>query len=312
MGPAHSTRTEAAVEPGLLQTFEEHAVRFARETGELLLGYFQSQLKVEYKSEGYQDPVSEADRAAEALLIERIGASFPDHGILSEETPESQGLDRDFLWVLDPLDGTTNFVNRFPLFGVSVGLLYRGTPVVGALFVPTPATQGGQVIHARQGGGAFADDSPVAVYEGDAPSAGGLSAMPGHFWSQFRVGNALRRKTGETRVTGSIAYELVLVASGVLEYAAFGGPKIWDVAAGVIIIREARGDVLVRTNRRRWEPFRSFLEPGAGIPADGDLRNWGAGLVVGNASLAGFVTSNLRPRAGLWRWLRRLGLRRPG
>ena len=297
------------VDSSLLLSIENHAVRLARDAGALLLDSFQRKLAVEYKSKGEKDPVTEADRNSEELLRAGIQRQFPDDGIVSEETPEPHGLDRDFVWIVDPLDGTTNFLNRFPIFGVSIGVLYRGIPVVGALFVPSPLISGGQVIHARLGGGAFADDTPVQVYQDDRPSSGGLVAMPAFFWHQYRLGAELRRRTGEVRVTGSITYELALVASGALQYAAFGGPKIWDVAAGVAIIREAGGDVLSRSGRRPWQPLRSFLEPGTGLPGDGDLRKWSAGLLVGNPLVVALVARNLRPRSRIWRWLRRMAAR---
>lgn len=298
------------IDPSLLLSIEEHAIRLAREAGALLLDSFQQEHQVEYKSSGHQDPVTEVDRNADELLTAGIQRQFPQHGILSEETPEPHGVDRDFLWVVDPLDGTANFVNRYPFFGVSIGVLYHGTPVVGALFIPSPLTSGGQVVHARRGGGAFADEAPIHIYKEKEPSQTGLVSMPAHFWSQFRLGKELRRRLGEARITGSIVYELALVASGVLQYAAFSGPKLWDVAAGVLIVREAGGEVLVRTARQRWRPLRSFLEPGAGLPADGDLRKWGAGLLAGNPSVVDLVARNLRPRSRLWRWIWRLRSRR--
>ena len=270
------------------------------------MDFFQRKPHVEYKSSGHQDPVTEADRSANDLVTAGIQRHFPQHGILSEETPEPYGVDRDYLWVVDPLDGTTNFVNRYPLFGVSIGVLYRGTPVVGALFIPWPFTSGGQIIHARQGGGAFADETPIQVYGEKKHSPAGLLAMAGYFRDQFRLSKDVKRKLGDVRVTGSITYELSLVASGVLQFAAFSRPRIWDVAAGVLIAREAGGEVLVQTTRQRWERLRSFLEQGAGLPADGALRKWGANLLVGSPPVVDLLARNLRPRSRLWRRLRRL------
>ncbi|MFC1935277.1 inositol monophosphatase family protein [Chloroflexota bacterium] len=287
----------------LLLSMEEHATRLARQAGSLLQDLFHRKLHVEYKSRGHQDPVTEVDRHAEELLRAGIRRQFPQHGILSEETPEPHSEKGDFVWVVDPLDGTTNFVNHYPIFGVSIGVLYHGTPVVGALFISSPLTPEGQVVHARWGGGAFADEAPIQVYGDKEPSRSGLLAMPAYFWSHFRLGRELTHKLGEVRITGSIVHELALVASGVLQYATFSGPRIWDVAAGVLIIREAGGEVLVHTTRRRWEPLLSFLEPATGLPADGDLRKWRASLLVGNPSVVDLVASNLQPRGRLWRWL---------
>ena len=298
------------VEPSLLEELESHATKLAREAGALLLDYFQKDLQVEYKSKGHQDPVTEADRRAEALLIDGIAARFPHHGILSEERPETIRADADFLWVLDPLDGTTNFLNRYPCFGVSVGVLHQGVPVAGALFVPSPVAAGGEVLHARLNGGAHLDDTAIHVFDEEEPTRAGLVSMPAYFWGQFRIGRDMAQRLGEVRTTGSIAYEMALVATGVLQYAAFGAPKIWDVAAGVLIVKEAGGEALLRKSKPgRWEPLRSFLEPDSGLPQDGNLRKWATDLLIGNASVAGFVADNLRPRSKRFRWMRHLRYR---
>ena len=286
----------------MLCSLEEHASWLAQEAGTLLLGLFNQNLHVEYKSAGYRDPVSNADKAAEQLLISHIQNNFPKHGILSEETEDSPIMDCDFLWVLDPLDGTTNYVNHYPFFGVSLGILYQGIPVVGAIFVSTPLISGGQVVHARHGGGAFVGDVPVRVYDGAEPSEGGLISAPGGSWVDRNLTKALRGKLGEVRFTGSIAYELAMVASGVLQCASFVHPKIWDVAAGVIVIREAGGEVLVRGKNQRMEPLISFLQPHPGLPIDGDLRKWGAGMLVGNQSVLRLMADNFKPRRKLWPW----------
>ena len=295
----------AGPDAALLTELEAHAARLARDAGALLLEHRQRELSVEYKGTGHQDPVSEADLKAEALLIERITARYPDHGILSEESTTTTWANRDLLWVLDPLDGTVNYLNRYPCFGVSVGVLYRGAPVVGALFILSPEATQGQVLRARLDGGAFLDDVPIHVSNSQKPSRTGLLIMPGHFWSRYRIGRDLTHTMGNVRVTGSIVYELAQVATGIFEYAAFSGPRVWDVAASALIIREAGGEVLVRRERpRRWEPLRSFLEPGAGLPRDGDLRRWSASLLAGNPHVVDYVARNLRARSRMFRWLR--------
>lgn len=296
-------RPHVDVDPEFLRAVEDHAVRLAREAGTLLLDSFQRDHQVEYKSEGNRDPVTEADKQAEELLTAGIRDRFPGHGILGEESPESQGLDNDFVWVLDPLDGTYNFLNRYPFFGVSVGVLHKGVPVVGALFVPSPLKTGGQVLHARSGNSAFVDDEPVHAHDGRGELGSGMVSLPGTFRSQFQMGKELHRQIGEVRTTGSIVYEISLVASGVLRLAAFGGPRIWDVAAGVVIVREAGGEALAWTGRH-WEPMLSFLERRTGLPSDGDLRQWRTGLVMSSMSLSRVVSDELKPRGGLLRWLR--------
>ncbi|MSQ22116.1 MAG: inositol monophosphatase [Dehalococcoidia bacterium] len=307
-----SVQLSLDIDPALLIDIEKHAVSLATEAGTLLLDYFQRKLQVEFKSKGQRDPVTEADKKAEEVIIAGIQRRFPQHGILSEETPETQAPDSDFLWVVDPLDGTTNFINRYPFFGVSLGVLYKGIPVVGAMFTSASLATDGQLLHARRGGGAFAGDVPIRVYDEKEPSARALLAMPAFAWRQFHWRRDLRRTQGNVRITGSIVCELALVASGVLQYAAFVGPRIWDVAAGIIIVREAGGEVLVHGRNRRWGPLRSFLEPATGLPPDGDLRKWRGWLLTGNSTVVTQTGTGLRPRRRPWRWLRQRLTRQTG
>ncbi|MGH2603431.1 MAG: inositol monophosphatase family protein, partial [Dehalococcoidia bacterium] len=120
----------------LFAEIEEAASGWAHEAGQLLLARFRTALTVEYKSKGRQDPVTEADRESERFLHQAIHARFPEHGVLGEEGAEAaQGA--PFVWVLDPLDGTTNYINGLPLWCVSVGVLWRGRPVAAAIFTPS-------------------------------------------------------------------------------------------------------------------------------------------------------------------------------
>ncbi len=292
----------AEIDPDLLSSIEEHAVSLAASAGELLLDYFHRDMKVEYKSEGSRSPVSDADKGAERLIVDGIRARFPDHGILSEETPPAEDLERDFVWVIDPLDGTTNFVNGLPVFASSIGVLHRGKPVAGAIYAPSPAASAGRVFHARLGGGAFAGDTPIRVYDKPNLTPNGLVAHPAGFRRRYRMSKELSR-LGELRNIGSAAYEMALVASGVMQYAAFAAPHIWDVAAGVAIVREAGGEVLAGTSNR-WLPIQSFPVAQAGRPPQGGLAKWRASLLAGNPAIVALLSDNLKPAKRLWPWRR--------
>ena len=293
----------AEIDPDLLSSIEEHAVSLAASAGELLLDYFQRDMKVEYKSQGSRSPVSDADKGAERLIVEGIRGRFPDHGVLSEETPPAEDLDRAFVWVIDPLDGTTNFVNGLPVFASSIGVLHQGRPIAGAIYVPSPTASAGRVFHARCGGGAFAGDDPVRVYDKPKPLPNGLITIPASFRRRYTMGKELRR-LGEPRNIGSTAYEMTLVASGVMHYAAFAAPHAWDVAAGVAIVREAGGEVLARTSNR-WLPLESF--PGhaeTGRSVEGGLAKWRDSLLAGNPAIVALLSENLKPAKRLWPWSR--------
>ncbi len=296
-----SDTRSAEIDPDLLSSIEEHAVSLAASAGELLLEYFHGDLKVEYKSEGARSPVSDADKGAEKLIVDGIRSRFPSHGILSEETPPAEDLDRTFVWVIDPLDGTTNFVNGLPVFASSIGVLHQGKPIAGAIYVPSPTASAGQVFHARCGGGAFAGDTPVRVYDKAKPMPNGLVTIPAAFRRRYTMGKELRR-LGEPRNIGSTAYEMTLVASGVMHYAAFAAPHAWDVAAGVAIVREAGGEVMARTSNR-WLPLESLPGRGeTGHSMDGDLSKWRASLLAGNPAIVAMLSDNLKPAKRLWLW----------
>jgi myo-inositol-1(or 4)-monophosphatase len=304
---------EVLLNESLVVDIESRAVEMAGEAGRMLRGHFDrslgSILDVEYKDKKkQQDPVTSADKESQAYLSEAISRHFPGHGILGEEGPsdESGASAPDFLWVLDPLDGTTNFLNGLPIYAVSIGVLHRGAPLVGALFIPWPGEEGGYVLHARRGGGAWMNSNPISIQntgknagpQPEAPEANRLAGLPASFGAQFRLRKGLRRRVGEPRVTGSIAYEMALTAQGAFQYVVFGGPKIWDVAAGVTIVMEAGGAVLVRRRRSwRWEPLTT-LGPSweSGPPDLKEVRSWTAPLIAGNTAVAPFVAANLQRR----------------
>ncbi len=288
-----------------LKGIEEAAAELARGAGKLLMGYFRTPLEVTYKSPNQRDPVTDADKAADAYLHQEIRRRYPGHAILSEETPSDQEVSREVVWVLDPLDGTVNFMNGLPVFGVSIGVLERGVPVVGAIFLPSIQAPEGSVLHARAGGGAFLDATPLDITDGQLPGRSRLSALPSYFGRLFSIRPELRRRLGEVRSTGSVAYELALVASGSFQYAAFTGPRIWDVAAGIGLVQEAGGRVLTRqTGSGGWVPFRAFGEPGAGAtPELNTLRQERLSILAGSPQATAFVASHLRPHRLRWRRL---------
>jgi myo-inositol-1(or 4)-monophosphatase len=286
----------------LAREIEAAAVQMAQGAGEILSGYFGRQMSIEYKDKEKRDPVTQADKSCQEYLVKEINLRFPHHAILAEE--ESEGTEEpetpcpDFLWVLDPLDGTTNFLNGLPIYAVSIGVLYRGRPLAGALYIPWPMPGGGFVLHCRQGGGCFAGEDPVAVYQSDEPVNNRLVGVPGHFIHTTRFGRELRGKTGEPRTTGSIAYELAMTACGVLQYAVIGAPRMWDMAAGALAVMEAGGEVMTRLpGEKRWHPMESLVPSWQEKPPSlKELRNWIGPLVAGNKQVAPLVTRNLLPR----------------
>ena len=304
---------DEAPDATVLQEIESQAVELVRRAGQMALDRFWRPLQVEYKQENRADPVTEVDRGVEAFLRSSISRQFPAHAILGEEGTEVEVAGREFLWVLDPVDGTTNFVNGLPLFACSAALLHRGEPVVGAIFLPVaprtarPMTAPGAesqtstlqlrsaVLHARLGGGASLDGDPVQASEAAAPEASSLAGLPGHHAHQFHRLERLRQNPGELRCLGSVCFETAMVATGVFRYAVFRRPKLWDVAAGTLLVREAGGLAMSWTGSR-WEPLTRF-DPMSNPkkPEEAGLRFWEAVTLAGGRQVASFVAERLRP-----------------
>ena len=306
----------------LAKEIELAAVEMARGAGEILAGRFGRKLSIEYKDKDQRDPVTDADTTCQDYLSREIGRKFPDHGILGEEgegqeggsegdAPDEGPPSPDFLWVLDPLDGTTNFLNGLPVYASSIGVLYRGWPVAAAVYVPWPNPSGGFVLHCRKGGGCFADDDPVSVYESDEPVANRLTGLPGSFLQIAQFNSKLRAKAGEMRTTGSIAYELAMTACGVLQYSIFGAPRMWDMAGGALAVIEAKGTVMTKfRGERQWHPLQSLVPTWETKPPGlKELRKWAAPLVAGNRQVAPMIAANIRPKFRPLARLRRMSRR---
>ncbi len=276
-----------------LRAVEAAAREFIGEASRIVLERYGGLLEIDYKGGGKSDPVTEVDRAVEAYLTGAVAARFPDHAVLGEEGQDPQG-EPEWEWIVDPVDGTLNFINRLPLFAISIGVLHRRRPVVGVIAFPVA----GEILHARRGGGAFRNGEPIRVGGAPEPHPSILAGLPTAFALQFKFGRPIRRRFGEPRSFGSIAYEMGQVAGGVLHYAVFRGPKIWDVAGGVTIVREAGGEALrYSRSRRGWFPLDRFIAP---PPAAADkpraLRAWDGPVLVGARPIIDAVAPHLTPR----------------
>ena len=291
----------------LLAKIEAHATELARGAGAILNNYFGKPLDVQFKDKSERDPVTNADKESQDFLVQAISKRFPDHSILGEEDDtESDSPARDFLWVLDPLDGTKNFMAGLPIYASSIGVMHRGVPIVGAVFIPWPCDSSGVVLHARRGAGAFMEQEPISVSQADEPQANALIAMPGPFGAGHRFHRRVQGKIGEFRVTGSIAYELAMVAKGVFQYSITTAPNLWDVAGGAMLVIEA-GGIMTRSEQDRifgglittthWEAADSLVPSWqSGVTTMKQLRHWSAPLLMGSPGVVRYVTSHMRAR----------------
>jgi myo-inositol-1(or 4)-monophosphatase len=272
----------------LLADAEAICVAAARQAGAILLEYFRSPLQVEFKEKGQQSPVTEADRRSEALLRKVLIKAFPQHGIIGEEDEDVVNAGADYVWFLDPLDGTSNFAAGLPAFAISLGLCFRGQPVLGVVAIPWEGPDS-TIFRAHHGAGAYCNDEAMHVAAAELPAGTQLASMP--FWAmwQYRTRRQAPLRQTNVRATGSIAYELVYAARGTFQYAVISGARLWDMVAGVVLIQEAGGNVLFSNGRvRRWRHWETFLQRALTQPFGQDpaaLRKLHIYMLAGNSQI---------------------------
>ena len=212
----------------------------AREAGALLMGYFHRRVKIEYK--GDVDLVTEADRQSEALILSRIREQWPSHDVMGEEGSRIQ-TGSDYLWYIDPLDGTTNFAHGFPVFCVSIALEHKGTRVAGAVFDPTRD----ELFAAELGRGAYLNHSRITVSKIDNLAeclvATGFPSHKRHKNPNIFFYHQITLRTHGVRRAGAAALDLCSVAAGRVDGFWEFNLNPWDTAAGVLIAEEAGGRV---------------------------------------------------------------------
>lgn len=178
--------------------------------------------------------VTETDVAIDHMVSQRLTATFPGHRVLSEEQITAYDAGAEFTWVVDPIDGTTNFARGLPIWGISIALLHDGLPVVGV--VDFPLTQ--ERFTATAGGGAWRNGDRIQSYDGDHADDQQLLMKCTRTDKRMQMHTPLK-----SRVCGSAAYHLCKVADGTALIGVEATPKVWDLAAAWLIIVEAGGVV---------------------------------------------------------------------
>jgi len=221
-----------------MPSYLDTSVEIAREAGGLLSKYFERRVAFELKGE--HDLVTEADRASEKLVVERLRSHFPSHSIVAEEGGGHTGSS-EFCWYVDPLDGTTNFAHGFPMYNVTMALEQAGELVAGVIFDP----EHNEMFTAERGSGAYLNNrrirvSKVARLE-DTLVATGFPSRKRHLNVNIHFYYQLAMRTQGVRRAGSSALDLAYVASGRLDGFWEFGLNPWDMAAGILLINEAGG-----------------------------------------------------------------------
>ncbi len=222
----------------MTSSFLDIAIEASKEAGELLLELFYKELKVSFKSD--QSIVTEADLKTESLIIKHIKDNFPHHSVLSEESGK-ENHNSDYLWIIDPLDGSTNFSVRNPFFAVSIGLLHKHKPLLGVVYAPIQD----ELFTAENNKGAYLNEQEITVDKSATLEKSFLAFCNGRDLNSreqvIEIYKDLKIINNKVRQVGAAALELCYVASGRFGAFIMPGVNAWDVIAGALIVEEAKG-----------------------------------------------------------------------
>lgn len=229
--------------------FAGAAEEIAREAGGLLRSFYDRGVSMEYK--GDVDLVTEADRASEALIVSRLKAAFPEHGIYGEEGTR-EGLASEYRWYVDPLDGTTNFAHGFPVFCIVLGLERReaglppdqdGRMIAGVVYDPLRD----ELFATERGKGAWLNGSPIRVSKTrslqEALTATGFPSHKRHRSPNVHLYHEITLRSHGVRRPGAAGLDLAYVACGRLDGYWEFNLNPWDTSAGYLLVEEAGGRV---------------------------------------------------------------------
>ena len=241
------------------------AIKAARAAGAIINRAALDVEAVRISQKQVNDFVTEVDHASEAAIIETLLTAYPDHGILAEESGSQHGNPHaDHIWIIDPLDGTTNFIHGFPIYCVSIALQVRGRIEQAVVYDPSR----NDLFTATRGRGAFLNDRRIRVSKRtqlkECLISTGFPFRPGDNFNNYllMMGDVMQ-KTAGLRRPGSAALDLAYVAAGFTEAFFETGLSPWDVAAGSLLVTEAGGLVGNFTGESDFLEQREIL---AGTP----------------------------------------------
>lgn len=219
------------------------AIKAARAAGAIINRAALDVESVRISQKQVNDFVTEVDQAAENIIIETLLTAYPGHGILAEESGQAHGAkDSEFVWIIDPLDGTTNFIHGFPVYCVSIALAVRGKIEQAVIYDPSR----NDLFTATKGRGAYLNERRIRVSKrtrlGESLISTGFPFRPGdNFKAYLAMMADIMPRTAGLRRPGAAALDLAYVAAGFCDGFFETGLSIWDIAAGSLLVTEAGG-----------------------------------------------------------------------
>jgi len=216
-------------------------IETAKKAGDILMTFFQKEYKISYKEKNERNIVTEADKASELFIINKIKTQYPTHDILAEESGAHNIENADYRWIIDPLDGTNNFSHTHPFFAVSIGLEYKKEIILGVVYAPIFQ----ELFYAEKSKGAFLNNKQIKVSKRQTlkKSLTSTGFPPSERQQNLPYFLHMLDKTQGLRRCGAAAIDLCYIAAGRLDGFWEFGLSPWDIAAAKIIIEEAGGKV---------------------------------------------------------------------
>jgi myo-inositol-1(or 4)-monophosphatase len=214
------------------------AVKLIRQAGDLLRAYY-NPAGIQATTKSDRTIVTAADLAADKMITSTIHQQYPENEIISEESSLSLHTDQKPVWIVDPLDGTTNFSLGLPIWGVSIAYVIHGKPELGIVYFPML----NELYTARRGHGAFLNNKPVSVRAPDPAQPMSFFACCSRTFRNYNVSIPYK-----SRILGSCTYSFCMVARGAALLGFDATPKIWDIAAIWVLVEEAGGKIAAFEN----------------------------------------------------------------
>ena len=233
------------------------AINASLKAGEIIMQYYCDDYEI--KEKGYHNPVTTADKEADSYLKSTLMSARPQYGWLSEETVDSKNrLNKEKVWIVDPLDGTKEFIEGVPQFVVSIALVEKGIPIIGVLH--NPVTK--ETFHAAKGEGAYLNQGQYRCSIKD--STRDMVILNSRSETRRGLWEPYKKHFKELRPIGSVAYKMGLTATGKADIFVTLRPKNeWDVCAGTCLINEAGGKVIDLNGKElTFNNQKTLIEPG--------------------------------------------------
>ncbi len=233
------------------------AINASLKAGEIIMQYYCDDYEI--KEKGYHNPVTTADKEADSYLKSTLMSARPQYGWLSEETVDSKNrLNKEKVWIVDPLDGTKEFIEGVPQFVVSIALVEKGIPIIGVLH--NPVTK--ETFHAAKGEGAYLNQGQYRCSIKD--STRDMVILNSRSETRRGLWEPYKKHFKELRPIGSVAYKMGLTAIGKADIFATLRPKNeWDICAGTCLINEAGGKVINLNGKEiTFNNQKTLIEPG--------------------------------------------------